>query len=526
MSRRPLRLVCCILLFLGCTNAGLYNSNGRGVNSPDRASFEGQVCIPRATGEAFPVKVLFAVQGGDGVSPEAKAGFIDGLQSVTGRFLVPYIKFSLVAFHTVATGLAGSFVDTAAFQQAIVKYSQYQEVGSVSLRAPLLLAKTILSGDMQTDCQGAVSRTRYVVVLLVTSDDTSCVTPQFNTGIDSACAALTPASACSQCELSRVTSEIVNLAQLYQAGEVRVQPVYVRETIDPAAAAAVGAIAQAGGTAPIQTTPNNIVDTLNQLDYTSLDQNLALKRFIAFNRNALSRNGQLLADSDGDGLSDADEASMGLLAVQADSDGDGISDGLEMRMGLDPRVADVINGCSPFLDIDADGLNDCEERVVGTNSCMGDTDGDGVPDLVEVLSRLNPLVPEDLLDSDGDGADNVAETTAHTDAQSVDTAYRNDRGYNYQLLDAEPTPDGRACYTVRVDNVSLVATQARPNPPLADIPAGTNDIYLYMQTGRPNAPRSAGVGAVNVVPIRFTPPSTRSPEGLIPIAPEDFTLGM
>jgi hypothetical protein len=44
-------------------------------------------------------------------------------------------------------------------------------------------------------------------------------------------------------------------------------------------------------------------------------------------------------DSDGDGLTDAQEALFGTNPFDLDSDGDGISDGLEFAMGSDPHDA-------------------------------------------------------------------------------------------------------------------------------------------------------------------------------------------
>jgi len=53
-------------------------------------------------------------------------------------------------------------------------------------------------------------------------------------------------------------------------------------------------------------------------------------------------------DTDGDGLSDADEAAMGLDPNDADTDGDGIADGVEIELGLDPSNPDT----------DGDGIAD------------------------------------------------------------------------------------------------------------------------------------------------------------------------
>ena len=173
--------LCCAGLLLGlgaaCTDTGLYSTGGNGPGAPDRAAFQGTVCVPAATGDTFPVKVLFAIQGGANLPPETVGSVVDALSSVTGRFDVPSVKFALVGFHTVATGLQGGFTDASTFQSAITRYASYQEQGPVSLRAPLRLAQSLLSGDMLTSCPGAVARTRYLVVLLVVSGDTTCDHP-------------------------------------------------------------------------------------------------------------------------------------------------------------------------------------------------------------------------------------------------------------------------------------------------------------------------------------------------------------
>jgi hypothetical protein len=246
---------------------------------------------------------------------------------------------------------------------------------------------------------------------------------------------------------------------------------------------------------------------------------------IALNRSAISRAGSLLVDSDGDGLPDVDEIALGTNPINPDTDGDGLSDGVEVRMGLDPKTPNVITGCNPVSDLDGDRLNDCEERVLGTNLCNSDTDGDGVSDLVEFLSRTNPLVPEDLRDDDRDGLTNMEEIQAHTDPLSADIAYHAERGYLYSIQNANPTADGRACYTIRADNISLVNTLARPNPPFPDIPAGTNDLYLYLQFGRDSDPRGTGVSSLRIDQVRFTPPGKKVPSGLIQVMPDDFIVG-
>lgn len=514
-----------LLAFFACTDAGLYATSGRGRGGPDRAELAGRACVPLAAGEAFPVKVLFLMQGGAGVDPQMKGELSDALRSLASRFSVPYVSFSLVAFHTVATGIQGGFADAAQLQSKVGQYTSYQEDGPLSLRAPLQLAKSLLSGDMLTGCRGTVARTRYLVVLVFSSADTSCQNPAFNAGLDSRCTKLSDLAQCSACELTRVTGELKELAERHRAGEVSVQPVYVRQAADPVASAQGAAIANSGGTELIETDPASVRNALNGLSYASLQRALTLKRLIAFNRNTLARAGALLADSDGDGLADAEEGELGLDPLSPDSDLDGLMDGVERQMGMSPGVVDQVNGCNPLLDTDGDRLNDCEERVLGTDPCISDTDGDGLPELVEMLSGTNPLVPEDLDDGDRDGLSNVGEIEAHTDPGSTDLAFQADRAYGYLIAPAAPTEDGRACYDLQLYNIGLVPTLERPNPPYPNIPRGTNDIYLYMQVGRENDPRGTGIGSLFIQPIQFLPPDRRKPKGTISIAPEDFVLG-
>ncbi|MEW6432827.1 MAG: calcium-binding protein [Myxococcota bacterium] len=531
-----------VLAVAGCTDAGLYAAGGAGPSGPDRSEFRGTVCVPLASGEAFPVKVLFALEGGAGIDPTIITKTTEALNAVTTQFSDQNISFSIVGYHALATGYLGSFARDERVAQAITQYnSNKSETGPVSHRAPLKLAQSIIGGDMQTGCRGQVARTRYYIVLVMSSPDTSCANPVFNAGIDAKCNAFLPDEAqCSSCELARVTEELKAIGKKYNAGEVTVQPVYVRDMPDVVARYQAAAIARAGGTELKEATPDVLEDVLTSLNYASLQRALKLKRLIAMNRNALSRNGEVLVDSDGDGISDLQEEEIGTDPTLTDTDYDGLSDGVELKMGLKPAVIldangaptgeniDIVKGCNYTNDEDGDRLNDCEERVLGTDSCITDTDGDGLPDLAEFLGSTNPLIAEDLADDDRDGLPNVGELIAHTDPISADIAFQQERGYGYDIKDAPPTPDGRACYELDIYNVTVVGTQKRPSPDGTGliIPQGTNDIYIYFQVGRDNDPRGTGIGSLFVPQIRFTPPATRKPRGVVTFTPDDFVTGL
>jgi hypothetical protein len=68
------------------------------------------------------------------------------------------------------------------------------------------------------------------------------------------------------------------------------------------------------------------------------------------------------ADSDEDGLTDAEEAELGTDPNNADSDGDGLADGDEVELGTSPTTADT----------DGDGYTDAEEQAEGTSPIDGD----------------------------------------------------------------------------------------------------------------------------------------------------------
>ncbi len=532
--RASLSRVCIITLTLTCTDAGLYALGPGGPSGADRAELVGTACVPLAAGEAFPVKVLFALQGGAGTDRQVVGEVVDAVSKVVEVFSTPANTFSIVGYRAIATGFQGSFARDQRISSALVRYAALNETGPLSLRAPLKLAQSILSGDMQTGCRGQVARTRYLVVLLLSDADASCANPVFNAGIDATCNAFLPdePEKCSACELAKVTEALKDTGRQYGAGEVTVQPIYVRGTADVVTRFQAAAIARAGGTELIETVQGSVGNALTSLNYASLQRSLTLKRLIAVNRNAIARNQQLLVDSDGDSLPDEQETAIGTDPTLTDSDGDGLSDGVEWKMGLKPQPGqanlDVVKGCNYSRDEDGDRLNDCEERVLGTDACTSDSDGDGLPDLVEFLAGSNALLPEDLGDDDGDGKLNSSEVTVHSDPLAADLAYQQERGYGYTVEDAEPTPDGRACYRIRVTNIGLLPTLQRPSPDQTGltVPKGVNDIYLYLQVGRENDPRGTGIGSLFVPQIRFTPPSTKRPKGTISFEPDDFVNGL
>ena len=101
------------------------------------------------------------------------------------------------------------------------------------------------------------------------------------------------------------------------------------------------------------------------------------------------------SDTDHDGLSDKYENDNGLNPLNPDSDGDGLPDKWELDRGLNPLLAS--DGQD---DQDGDGLTNAEEYRLGTDWANPDSDGDGIPDGDEVNEfHTDPL--SDDTDNDG-----------------------------------------------------------------------------------------------------------------------------
>lgn len=122
-------------------------------------------------------------------------------------------------------------------------------------------------------------------------------------------------------------------------------------------------------------------------------------------------------DSDCDGMSDADELSLGYDIYDNDSDDNGVSDGAQFAWGGGP-------------DSDFDGLPDYAENPdwgAMTNPLIADTDGDGLCDGYEhTYGKGDPLNP----DLDMDGLNDSVEVVHNTFYANPDS---DDDGLNDSL---------------------------------------------------------------------------------------------
>jgi hypothetical protein len=117
--------------------------------------------------------------------------------------------------------------------------------------------------------------------------------------------------------------------------------------------------------------------------------------YIEVDRFTVSSLNDAPVDSDGDGLTDSEEADLGTDPNNPDTDGDGINDGDEVAGGTDPNNSDS----------DSDGLSDGDELSMGTDPLDSDSDDDGLNDGDEIAQGWDPLNS----DTDGDGVGDASD---------------------------------------------------------------------------------------------------------------------
>jgi hypothetical protein len=138
-------------------------------------------------------------------------------------------------------------------------------------------------------------------------------------------------------------------------------------------------------------------------------------------------------DSDGDGLTDAEETTLGTDPNSPDSDGDGVLDkdevGTDITKALDTDSDSTIDALDD--DDDSDGLLTRKENYAGTPQTT-DTDKDGIPDFrdkdddndgipttAEKPDNNTDGTPDDATDTNGNGTPDYLETNPSTPVQSV-----------------------------------------------------------------------------------------------------------
>ena len=114
-----------------------------------------------------------------------------------------------------------------------------------------------------------------------------------------------------------------------------------------------------------------------------------------------------------------------------------------------------------------------------------DTDGDGLPDFLELRFGTAPDLDDVLDDQDWDVVPNGEEVRAGTDPDHAAEEGRFDGAVRYKL-EALPWEPGRTCYAFEVSNLTLVELAEGPEGEPATGPAGqgwTGNNRILVLTG-------------------------------------------
>lgn len=483
------RLLLFAAIALSCTDASLYSTAGLDKPLVDRVSLRGTLCAELPDASTFPVRVLLVADTSSAIrsiGPDAIAQTVDGARSLFETTTWRDLSLAVGAMEQVTRGLTPDGFARGADLAAVPARLGGELAAGEDIRdwyAAFSFARSTITGDLARASLGERARTRYVIAFFTAGPP--------NPGLDPA----------ARQRLVDSIGELRAAVLSAGGGDFSLQLFYrppatgadqaTRALLDELAGAAEGTV--------------TVVDAPATLPFAAIDvrpytRRLVHKRLVVWNRNVRATSAGLAADSDGDGLTDIRERELGTDPAQADTDGDGFSDGIESRLtpsGLRPTAFDVRDDClDPLLDEDADGLTDCEEKLVGSDPSIVDTDADGLPDLVEVMAGTSARVRDDLRDDDADGTPTLQELLVHSDPWSSDLTLQSDRGYRYRET-ATTRSDGVDCVEFRIANVALLPTVD------AGAGAGMNQLYVWLLLAPENDIAAPGFGRAAVVPVQL-----------------------
>jgi hypothetical protein len=489
-----------LVAILSCTDSGLEPARtAGGTVYDDELRLTGEICLSPDTDAVFPVKVLFVVDTSDSMSVTDRSHKrSDAVTAVLQRYQAnPAVLFGVISFNSQINATPGfanppdlTNIDLTEadrltdYQGALgAAYRMISQDIATSSPAEIARSKYIIiffsdgtpdpqcsasptpcgTGDClaHQHCRATVCKDDYLICTVPRKDWATAFTvptlaslyPDLEAGADYN---LTP-------QILRAVDDIMGLQDFYHVGEIRLHTAFL---YDPEAAsdplAAPFGLDREGGVALMTAMAEHGLGTFTEFDsaskidflsinYTPYIEENALAGVLATNLSVIDTGDGLEADSDGDGLTDAQEQAGHTCVTAgpgcsdpADSDGDGYTDLFEERnrvSGFDPLDPNKpLTPCSSKRDRDGDLLRDCEEDFLKTNSRLPDSDGDRIPDGLEFRAGMDPLDRTDAFgDMDSDGDRNLDEITAHTNPNVAPPPSALHQGHGRALLPSRRT---------------------------------------------------------------------------------------
>lgn len=455
-SRICLVITFALLALASCSDTGLYSANKQPKQS-DRLAISGQVCTEDPRHADFPMRVILMVDQAAGpIFSDFDSG---GLRaSVLSDFVRATLNRRSVELAVI--GYGGRPQKLAPNEGTFTRNpgELFNAVTRVTLAEPCLgdeqcrdyrealrSAQTLIEGDLASTPKGERLLTEYLIVMVNAG-------PQSPIAVGSDCCGTDglqciddnsdPSPACERQIGAQAVADLRQMAVGRGAAGLRFHAVHLAaepdDDVNSQVQEAMEAMAFAGG---------GIYERFNIASGFRFDTVGLLgartefrpKLLMAANLNALPGPDGPEADSDADGLSDAQEERLGSSPTLPDTDGDSVTDLVEQLVQFDLLAVDEPTACRTIIpagkDTDLDGLSDCDEALLGTDPTLIDTDGDGLPDRLEVAQGSDYLNRDAEVDTDGDGVTNGDEILQRSDPRSTDARAHLSFGYRYEIND-------------------------------------------------------------------------------------------
>ena len=513
-----------------CTETSLY-SPSLPRKEADRIALSGRVCTEDPVDAQFPTRVILLVDQAAGplfdsydAGSQRMQPMLDFVRDTIGS---PTAALAVVGYGGQPRKLApneGDFTrDTGQLNNAVAQLTLPRSCLAGNrcrdYREALRSARTLIEGDLARLPEGLLVLTQYVVIMVnagpqqPAADAMACCPED-----DATCTAVDCERQLAQAEVEQMREAVAEAG----AAGMRFHTIQLAAEPDAMVNDEVQEIMRAmaftgGGT--FQRLDDIGGFGFENLDLLDLRTVLTAKLLLASNVNAKPGPLGPVVDSDGDGLSDQEEEAGGTDPALADSDLDGISDLVEILVGQPPKVPDTPKACDdlddPGLDQDLDGLSDCDEELLGTSPTLVDSDGDGMPDRLEVVSGTDYVSRDAERDEDGDGVSNGDELLQHTDPRSTDTRAHLSAGYRYELEDEGFVTELFASRPRLVTGVEIAAVSDGTTPGLGVLTFTPDHPELGAalqwqdagdaKPGEPVAVGQGGAGVVRVPSSSFAP---------------------
>ncbi len=555
MYKRNVFFVCLIfsssllaaIVIAACTDAGLAAIDDSLVEYiDDKLSITGEFCTSPADEVIFPVKLLIVMdQSASLQCTDPGNNRLTALDLMGGELdPLPNVEFGVVGF------ASWSAITEFTHDWSVARDALAPEGGqggpATDYQGALSTVLRVLEQDMVASGPAETARTKYMVLFF--SD--GCPEPKCNAGCDDdddppgggVCNTLADIpddvyvdmnSVCPDYnqpeQIMQKVSDIMSLGDFYGVGDISLSAILLftsLEEIDqvcPDAAAQFGydkdealplllGMAEEGLGTFRDIHISTDLDFLN-FNFESLRAPYGLAGFFALNMNAIPTETGAAVDSDRDGLPDDVEFIAGLDRLSADTDGDGFSDLFEFKFaskGFDPEDADIpAMGCAANLDRDGDGLRECEEIFLGSDPLLPDTDGDRIPDGIELRLGMDATVHDTKIDHDFDGVLSGDEVAMGTSPLLFDEEELVVHQVHYSVVagDFNEVTENR-CYDFTVQNVTLVPSLRGTGP---DDVSGTNRILIFAQEEPESMAGSRGRFWVACIDVRYLGDTYKDP---------------